>query len=314
MAKNYYKILGVSKSSTKEEIKKAYRLLAKEFHPDKNKGNKEAEEKFKEISEAYYVLGDDKRRKEYDMYGSEQRGFQGQHGFNHQNVDFSSIFDQMFKNRGRRSTRKNQFSGFTDVFSDIFDDNMHFKDSDGQYYYSNQTPVKGQDLETSITIEFLEAVRGTEKVVSVGDKKIKLKIQKGIQESTKLRLKGQGYSSGAGAAGDLYITVHINPHQYFKREGNDIHLDVPITVAEAIKGGKIKVPTINGSLMVNVPDHIADKTTLRLKGKGIETASGVRGDQYLALYITLPKHITSKGHELLEIFTKENPYNPREHF
>jgi len=313
MAKDYYKILGVTKVNTKDEIKKAYRTLAKEYHPDKNKGNKQAEEKFKEISEAYYVLGDEKRKNDYDRFGTEGP-YTGQGGFKNQNADFSSIFEEMFRSRGKRSRGKTQFQGFGDFFSDIFDEDFHFRDGGGQTYYTNQAPVKGQDFETYITIEFLEAAHGVEKMISIGDKKIKLKIKKGIEEGTKLRLKGQGYRSGRGEAGDLYITIHINPHTYFRREGNDVHLDVPITLTEAVKGGKIKVPTINGSLMVTVPAHTADKTTLRLKGKGIENVNGTHGDEYLSLYITLPKHITNKGKEILDAFIKENPYNPREHF
>lgn len=301
MAKDYYDSLGVSRSATEGDIKSAYRKLARQFHPDRNPGDKAAAERFKEIQQAYDVLSDKKKREQYDQYGPafEQMGAGGGSGFpggaqwgtsggagGYQNIDpaaFQSIFEQMMGGGG---------GGFPGDFSTT----------------GPATGRKGrgrkkapQDVEQEIEVDFMTAAKGG--TVDLG--KIKLDIPAGFPDGKKLRVRGQGENGG-----DLYVVVHIRPHPYFKRDGQNIILDVPLSVSEAALGCKVDVPTLEGTVTITVPAGTSSGQRLRVRGMGLPAPSG-KGDQYCEMKIIIPKTIGAKAKQLLEEFAKLEPQEPR---
>lgn len=289
MNKDLYQVLGVSKTATEAEIKSAYRKLARKYHPDLNKDDASAAEKFKEISNAYDIIGNAEKRKKYDNneidaegkptgfgagfggsggnpFGGGFRasgdGFGGAEGF-----DFSSIFDSDFFSQftGGAQTGGNPFGG------------------------RRNTARKGQDIAYNMRVSFLEAANGVEKQVNLGGKNVNVKIPAGMQSGQTLRLKGLGYAgTNGGAAGDALITVNVEEHPYFKNDGLNILLDLPISVVEAIKGAKITVPTIRGKVAVTVPPYSSSGEKLRLKGQGMKSKTA-QGDEIINLQIMLPK-------------------------
>src|SRR5439155_10654686 len=219
--RDYYDILGVKKGASDDEIKKAYRNLAKKFHPDKNKGNKEAENKFKEISEAYAVLGDKEKREQYDRLGREAFSFGGAGGGQNPfaGFDFSQFVGARART-GRRSTGGP--SGFTDIFSDLF--------GGGGGIEFEETPSRGHDINAELTIGFREAVTGATMDLTVNGNHIKVKIPEGVANGQTIRIRGKGAPGQMGApAGDLNVLVHVKPHPFYERRGDDIHIDLPIT-------------------------------------------------------------------------------------
>lgn len=287
MDKNLYHVLGISKDATEAEIKSAYWKLARKYHPDVNKDNKEAADKFKEISCAYDILGNKEKRQKYDnneidcdgkptgfgaggfgggTYGGYQGespfgagGFQGGGG----NFDFSSIFgDDIFS----------QFTGGGRGFGG-----------------ASRRPRKGDDLAYTMRLDFLSAVQGTEKAVMLQGKSINVKIPAGTTDGQTLRLKGLGQPGpNNGPNGDVLITVHVEPHPYFTADGLNINLELPISIKEAVLGGKVTVPTISGKVMVSVPPYASSGEKLRLKGKGIKNKNG-QGDEIITLKIVAPQ-------------------------
>ena len=287
MVKNLYDILGVSKSASQNEIKSQYRKLARKYHPDLNKDNKEAAEKFKEISAAYDILGDKDKKTKYDNNeidadgkptGFGAGGF-GSHGFNtsgggfnSQSFDFSSIFGE-------------------DIFSQF--------NSNG---FGGRS-AKGQDVSYSLDVDFLDAAVGAEKSIVMNGKQLNVKIPAGTTSGQVLRLKGQGMQSPySKQCGDALITINVRKHKYFKAEGNNILLDLPISMKEAVLGAKVVVPTINGKVNVSIPAYSSSGEKLRLKGKGIKTKTSV-GDEIINLVIMSPK---SKDKELECVLEKSN--------
>ena len=306
MPRDYYEVLGVSKSASEDEIKKAYRKLAAKHHPDRNPGDKEAEAKFKEISSAYEVLSDKDKRQKYDMFGhagvhnSGSGGFPGgaggfPGGFSGQQVDpeaAEELFRNLFGNGGGPGAS-----------------NFDFGDLLGGAGGGRRTrrgrrsaPPPPEDVETDLSIPFDVAANGGSVSISVGGRTIQVKVPAGIQEGKKLRVP----ASATGSA-DVYLRVHIEPHEYFKRDGSDVTLEVPISLAEAVLGTKVEVPTPDDSrLTVKIPPGTSSGARIRLRGKGI-----AGGDLYLITKIVTPTNLDDESKRLIEDFAKRHPQDPR---
>lgn len=305
MTKDLYNILGVSKNAAENEIKSAYRKLARKYHPDLNKDNKDAAEKFKEISCAYDILGDKEKRKKYDNKeidaDGKPTGF-GAGGFGGENP---------FGNGGYQSYGSNPFGGgasfdFSDIFgSDIFskfgkEGSSPFGNGFSNTQYSRAR--KGNDINYTMKIDFLTAVNGDSKSVMINGKNINVKIPSGTVDGQTLRLKGLGEQSYSGGAnGDVLITLNVEKHPYFTLEDKTILMDLPITLKEAILGAKITVPTISGKVALNIPPYASSGDKLRLKGKGVKG-----GDQIVTLSVIMPKQKNSSLDELLKTIPDEN--------
>lgn len=291
MSKNLYDVLGVSKSSSEAEIKSAYRKLARKYHPDLNKDDKNAAEKFKEISCAYDILGDKEKRRKYDNNEIDSDGKPTGFG-----AGFGGGYEGNPFGGGRRtySTGGNPFGGAGGFdFSSIFGDDIMSQFGGGQRGsrggFGFGGPQKGQDLSYTMSVDFLDAARGAEKKVALGGKNINVKIPAGTENGQTLRLKGLGGASpDGGENGDVLITINVGTHPYFKTENNNILLDLPISMKEAVLGAKITVPTINGKVRVTVPPYSSSGEKLRLKGKGIVGKSG-QGDEIITLKIMAPQ-------------------------
>jgi len=320
MQTDYYKVLEVSENASAEDIKKSFRRLAKRYHPDRNKGDKISEQKFKEISEAYNTLSDPKKKSEYDTMqkygafagaGGPNAGwgsFSG--GFNPN--DFAHIFRQ---GKGGKSSRVNfnvngmdGAGSFEDILSSIFGGGTAQQSSPFGKQHS-QNP-KGADINSELTISFWDAVNGATKMIALGNtgKKLRVKIPRGIADGEKIRLAGQGqpayYGANNGANnGDLIITVKIMPDQNFERKGNDIYTSVTISFVEAIKGVKTKVKTLTKTVMLSVPPGTQPGATMRLKGQGLAVGSDA-GDLYVEIKVAIPQTITPKQQQLLDDWEK----------
>lgn len=310
MAEDYYKILGVEKSASEDDIKKAYRKLAMKFHPDRNPGNKQAEEKFKKLSEAYAVLSDQEKRKQYDSFGSDafrQRYSQEDifRGF-----DFSDILKEFGFNlggRGARSyggggTRTFGFGG-GDPFADLFG---------GTQGYARAMPQKGEDIEYNLSITLEESVFGAEKKLALQKEdrveEINIKIPPGISNGKKLRLAGKG-SPGYNREqpGDLFLNIHILPHPIFARDGVDIYVEKTVNYSQAALGTAIDVPTVDGSSKrIRIPAGTQNNTKIRMKGYGVPNLKdGGKGDQYVKISVNVPKRLTERQSQLLRKLAEE---------
>lgn len=314
-AKDYYDLLGVKKTASEEEIKKAYRSQAKKFHPDKNKGNKEAENKFKEVSEAYAVLSDKEKREQYDRLGREAFSG-GQNPFSGGGSPFNGFdFSQFTRERaggggsrgGRRGGAGGGAGGFTDIFSDLFGGAGGFQ----------QEPQRGPDLEAETTIEFRDAIHGTtlELSLSRNDRsadKVKVKIPEGVADGARLRLRGKGSAGGPGAPpGDLNLLIHVRPHPFFERRGDDIYIDLPVTIGEAIRGADVDVPTIHGPVRARIPAGTQGSQTFRISGKGVKKKGSGYGDHYYRVQISVPKKLSAEAAKALELIEDAYTADPR---
>ncbi len=291
---NPYSVLGIDKTASADEIKQAYRKLARKMHPDLNPNDPKAEDKFKEISAAYDILSDAEKRRRFDAgeideNGKERAGFgfnpnayanRGQAGGGFGGFDFNF-------GAGQAGGRKR--SGF-DFFSDMFGGGQ----ADGEDIFANMrrgrsTKIPGENVNYDLTVSFLEAALGKEKeIVMPNGKRLNIKIPAGSEDKTVLRLKGQGEAGTGGAPnGDALIHIFVQPHPYFTRSGNNVQLEAPITLKEAVLGGKITIPTLEGQVALSVPANSNTGTTLRLRGKGIKAKSGT-GDLLVKLVVTLP--------------------------
>lgn len=325
--KDYYKILGVSKNASQDEIKKAYRKLAKQYHPDANPGNKQAEEKFKDINEAYEVLSDEEKRKKYDMlsdnirfgngfdFDPSQFNFGGfKYEFRTDDSPFSDFFNMFF---GKNSINLDDF------FSTFGFKTANYKDHGNTYrerHYDIHKNVfyDDADIETEMTITLEEAFSGAEKKISLnqGDGQIKsylVKIPAGIRDGEKIRLAGLGrLSPNSGRRGDLYIKVRLKEHPYFRLEGSDMFITLPLTPWEAALGCQVKIKAIDGTLSIKVPPGIQSGQKLRLAGKGYRSAGGGRGDLFAEVMIMVPRNMTSEERRLFEELQAVSKFNPRE--
>ncbi len=357
MQKDYYEILGIKKGAGKEEIKKAYRELAKKYHPDTNPGDKIAEEKFKEVSQAYEVLSDPKKRKQYDQMKEAAYSFgYGPEGF------------RDFRGKAGGGFSFTDFSNLGDIFSSFYDKGSHFR-------RERYGPRRGDDLTFEIEVPFEEATKGGRRVIEVPveescsscngtgaekgssvstcpechgtgtvsisqggfafsrpcgrcygrgkiidkpcpacggsgiagrRKRISIKIPRGVDNGSKIRLVGQGGPGMAGGPpGDLILIVRLGRHRFFERRGQNIYCEIPINLAQACLGSKMHVRTLDGTATVKVPAGIQTGTSLRLKGRGVESPSGQRGDLYVKVKVATPRKLTQHQKKLLEEFAMD---------
>ena len=297
--KDYYKILGVTKSATTDEIKKAYRKLAIKYHPDKNQGNKKAEEQFKEANEANEVLSNPEKRKKYDELGEnwkqyENQGSQGGQGYGR----------SQYQNAGggqRQYSSGNEGFGGGDNFSDFFE-SVFGKGFDGSGGQRGRRAQNGSDYQAEVELSLEEAYAGTSRLLEVNGEKLQMKF-KGVQDGQKLRIKEKGGPGvGGGIRGDIYITVHISPHSHFERKGDDLYCDAPIELYTAILGGKGLVHTMKGNIKIDIAKETDNGKTLRLKGMGMPKFGKENefGDLYAKVKIILPKKLTEKEIKLFE--------------
>ena len=286
--KDYYEILGVKKNAPEDEIKKAYRALAKKWHPDKHKGDKNAENKFKEISEAYAVLSDKDKREQYDRLGREAFGPGGANPF--AGFDFSEFMGGG-GTRGRRGGGGGRRTtvNFTDIFGDLF--------GGGGGGFEAPEP---EPMQAEITIDFRDAILGTTMTLNVEGEQIRVRIPEGIRDGQKIRVPRKGQVS-------LQITVHVRPHPLFERRGDDIHIDLPITIGEAIRGADVDVPTIQGNVRMRVPAGTQAGRTMRLSGKGVRKKSGGAGDHYCRIQVVVPPSAPDEAVDGIEAAYPENP-------
>lgn len=295
---NPYETLGVDKTASASEIRKAYRKLAKQCHPDLHPGDAKAEVRFKELSAANSLLSDEEKRRQFDAGEIDAAG--------NQRPD-SNYYRQYAD--GGDGAKYARYPGGPDQedMSDIFAE--FFRNQRG----GEGIKMRGQDISYTLDVTFLEAATGAKKRATMADgKTLDITIPEGLRDRQSLRLKGKGMAGiGGGSAGDAYIEVHIGAHRFFTRKDNNIHMTLPITLGEAVLGAKVKVPTITGFVEMSVPKHANAGTTLRLKGRGIlDQKSGQRGDQYVRLEIVLPKEPDGA----LDAFVAEwqTDYDPRD--
>jgi DnaJ-class molecular chaperone len=295
-----YSILGVARGASEKEIKSAYRKLAKELHPDTNKDNPKAAERFSEVTHAYDLLSDKDKRAKFDRGeidaegnpampfgmgggGAGFGGFRGGggaggrayspedfEGFSNEGVDLGDIFEGLFGGRAG---------------SGGFGGGAGF----GQRSQPRRPPPRGANVQYRLKVPFVDAATGKDQRITLGDgKTIDLKLPAGVEDGTQMRIKGKG-ESGPGGAGDALVTIEVGSHPFFRREGSDVRIDMPITLDEAVNGAKVKVPTVDGAVMLTVAPGSSTGKVLRLKGKGFQTKSGTRGDQLVTLEVEIPE-------------------------
>jgi DnaJ-class molecular chaperone len=309
-----YDVLGVGRSASADEIKAAFRKLARRFHPDATKNDPKSTERFKEAQEAYEVLSDAAKRKNYDEFGhagvgatpgaggdpfeafrrsqAGGRSWQGGPGVSVEDFDlgggdFGSVFEQFFGGgRGRGGGGRGR---------------------------TRAQPQRGQDLEHPVTLSFEQAARGTHLPLQINrDGKIEtidIHIPAGVKDGSRVRVKGRGHP-GMGEAGDLFIITHVTPHAYFRREGLDVYLDCPISLYEAAQGAKVDVPTLEGRRTLTIPPNTSGGVKLRIKGHGIQRGEE-KGDQIVVTKIVMPKQLDKEDHEAIERLAAKHPVNAR---
>lgn len=308
--KDYYAILGVSKTASFEEIKKSYRKLARKYHPDLNPGSKEAETRFKEINEANEVLGDPEKRKKYDQYGQywqQMHEGRGPAGGGFGGGDFSQYgnFDEFisellgrFGGAGRAGGYQTGRTGPTRGFEDLLGG------------LRGQVPASNTEAALALTLS--EAFHGVQKRLLVNDEKIDVRIPAGAKAGSRVRIKGKGQLNPfSQQRGDLYLTIELMPHPFFKFEGDNLVCEVPIAPDEAVLGAEIKVPTPDGTVNLKIPGGVRSGQSLRLRGKGWPRPSGGRSDQMVRLQIVAPKELSPLERECYEKLQSHRSINPR---
>ena len=295
--RDYYEVLGVKKGASMEELKKAYRKLAVKYHPDKNPGDKQSEDRFKEINEAYAVLSDPKKKEQFDQFGSNNF---------HQRFSQEDIFKgfdvgDMFKDQGY---------GTEDIFSRLFGDAMR-RQRGGQRGGQGRMAAKGEDYNMEILVTFRDAYDGADKRIAyLRDgvrEELSVKIPAGIENGAKLRVPGRGGAGrGGGPAGDIYLTVNVGTDAIFQREGTDIVLPLEVRFTEAALGGSIDVPTLEGTKRIKIPAGMQTGTKVRLKGLGFpHPGKKERGDLYVRIGVHVPEKLTPRQQELLKQLAQE---------
>lgn len=325
--RDYYEVLGVQRNVTPEELKKVFRKLALQYHPDKNPGNKKAEERFKEVNEAYEILSDPEKRQAYDQFG--HMGAQG--GFR----PGANPFDGFTRGGGFRGGPGGGFGGFgggpggpnegpenfQDIFGDIFSDFFSGRGGPGGARPGGQQARgRGADLRYTLNTTFEEAASGTEKTISFirqrGGKeetaKLAITVPAGVKAGQRLKLRGEGDAPPTGGPpGDLYVIINIQDHPLFKRVENDVHLDLPITFSEAVLGTSAEIPTLTGKATLKIPPGTPSGQIFRLKGKGFSSVAGPgAGDMLVRVVIDVPRDLTDEQKELLARFSASQKPSP----
>jgi curved DNA-binding protein len=292
--KDYYKVLGVDRSASSDEIKRIYRKLALKYHPDKNPGDSQAEEHFKEINEAYEVLGDSTKRAKYDQLGSSYRSWE-RTGSQPGSFDWSE-----WMQGGQGGGVRVDIGGFSDFFSAIFSGM-----SAQQQGYRTQGRRLGRDIKQPVTITLSEAYTGTTRVLTINGKKIEVTIPPGSRTGTKVRVSGLG-EAGAQKTGDLFLVITIAPDARFKLEKDDLYTRVNVDLYTAILGGEVEVPTLSGNVVLTIPAGSQPDQSFRLKGRGLPNLRNKkkRGDLYARLDISLPRKLNSRERKLFKELVK----------
>ena len=312
--KDYYALLGVSRTASTDEIKQSFRKLARKYHPDVNPGDKGAEAKFKEVSEAYEVLSDPDKRKKYDQFGQywQQADRAGGPAYcagpgDFGGFDFSAYgsFDEFINELlGRFSggTPGGRTRGYS-----------YGGGGGSGFGFDTGVPSQSVDQEANISLSLSEAFHGTQKRLRIGNDEVEVRIPPGAKQGSKVRLKGKGQLNPyTKQRGDIYLVVQLSPHPLFKLEGDNLVCEVPITPDEAVLGGKIEVPTPDGSVSMNLPGAVKSGQTLRLRGKGWPSPKGDRGDQLVKVVITPPAQPTAEERQLYEKIRDSRRTNPRQ--
>lgn len=330
MQRDLYEVLGTSPTASEADIKRAYRKLARKYHPDVNKEDKQAEERFKEISQAYHVLGDAKKRAKYDQLrqmGPEgfRRGAPGV-PFDFAGADEGSPFGA---------------AGFEEIFRDLFGGDQRSGRAGGRGARGPR-PMRGDDFDTSIDLTFEEAVLGAQKSLSLGvpvacercggnppaqqgcpvcagrgfterRESIRVRIPPGVEHESRIRVPGKGGPGRGGSRpGDLYLVPRVAPHRFFRRSGRDVVVEVPITIAEAVLGAQAEIPTLSGTAVMTVPPGTAGGQKFRLAGKGVPASKGrPAGDQIVIVEVSVPKNVDERSKELIREFALLHPEDPR---
>jgi DnaJ-class molecular chaperone len=322
-----YEVLGVPKGASAGDVKSAFRKLAKKLHPDANKHDPKAASRFSELNAAYEILGDADKRKAFDGGEIDAEGkprFQGFEGFgagrggqggfggegSFESFSFGPDGFQRTGSHGGRGGFRGG-GGFEDILKNMFGGAAGARAGGATFGQEEFAPPGGRDIAASLTITLPEAASGVRKRVQLPTgKEVEVKIPAGLAEGQQIRLKGQGHSGGRGRAGDLLISVEVAPHSLFAREGNDLRLELPITLYEAVLGGKVRVPTLNGAVELAIPAGTNSGRTFRLKGKGFPGKSGT-GDLMATVRIILPDGRDAALDELMKQWREAKPYDPR---
>ena len=291
--KDYYKVLGVSKEATKDEIKKAYRKLAQKFHPDANEGDKDAESRFKEISEAHAILSNDEKRAEYDQIrqfldSGGRRFYNAPGGGGNVRVNIGDLFGQPGA------------AGADTIFEDLL----------GGFGFRQRGPMRGEDLETETRLDFEDAINGVTVTLPQGGK---VKIPPGVGDGSRIKVGGRGAASpNGGPPGDLYVRVRVEPHPVFARgKDGDLVVNLPVTFTEAALGAKVEVPTLDGSVTVKIPAGTPNGKTLKVRGRGGPRPRGGHGDLLVKVQVQVPAKLSRQEKDLLEKFAEVHKESPR---
>ena len=315
-----YDVLGVSKSASAADIKSAFRKLAKKLHPDANKHDPKAAARFAELNAAYEIVGDADKRKAFDRGEIDAEGkprFQGFEGFGggRPGGGGESVFETFsfgpggFQRSGGRRGGGRGFGGFEDILKEAF---SGMAGGRGAPQFEDEVPPpRGGDIAAAATISLAEAAKGTKRRVQLPTgKEVEVKIPAGLADGQQIRLKGQGLAGARGRAGDVLITVTVAPHPLFERAGADLRLELPVTLYEAVLGGKVRVPTLDGAVELAIPPGTSAGRTFRLKGKGFPAKEGT-GDLFASVRIVLPEGSDPELEALMRKWRETKPYDPR---
>lgn len=311
MTEDLYKVLGVSNSASDDDIRKAYRKLAKKLHPDLNPGNEASADEFKRVSAAYAILGDREQRAKYDageIDASGQERPEPRYYREHAGADGG----ERYYYRNGRTNGENAFGGFEDL-SDIFGDFFGRRRGPERGPMGGAGRMAGRDARYRLELDFLEAAKGGKRRITLPEgASLDVSVPAGVADGQTIRLKGKGEEGfNGGPNGDALIEISVRPHSLFARDGNDIRLTLPISLDEAILGAKVEVPTIHGPVTMKIPAGASSGQSLRLKGRGIRKSKGPPGDQYVELKVVLPSEIDDDFRDAVKAWRERTNFNPR---